>query len=236
MKAVLFDLDGTLFDTAPDFIHVLNQLRQQEQLPPLPDAAIRAVVSNGARAMVELGFGIQEGDAHFESLRKRFLDLYLDHLAVKTLPFPGIEPLLGQLAAANIAWGIVTNKPLVYTAPLLRAFPHLPAVGAVICPEHVVNRKPHPEPMLLACAQIGCHPEEAIYLGDHPRDIDAGRAAGMPTIACNYGYIDDGDDPAGWNADHLVDSAEEIWPLLQRRYIGKTGLGTRDSELGSPAL
>lgn len=225
MKAVLFDLDGTLFDTAPDFILVLNQLRRQEQLPPLTDAAVRAVVSNGARAMIELGFGVQEGDARFESLRKRFLDLYLGHLAVKTLPFPGIEALLDRLAAANIAWGIVTNKPLTYTAPLLRAFPHLPAAGAVICPEHVAKRKPHPEAMLLACAQIGCQPEEAIYVGDHRRDIDAGRAAGMPTIACNYGYIDNGDDPANWNPDHRVDSAEEIWPLLQQHYFKKTEVG-----------
>lgn len=221
MKAVLFDLDGTLFDTAPDFIVVLNQLRAEEQLPPLPGDAIRAVVSNGARALITLGFGLDEGQAGFECLRQRLLELYLNHLAEKTVPFPGIEPLLRQLAASNIAWGIVTNKPLIYTAPLLRAYPHLPAPGAVICPDHVVNRKPHPEPVLLACAQIGCHPQEAIYLGDHERDIVAGRAAGMPTIGCRYGYINGGEDPTDWNADHLVDSAEDIWPLLQQHYLGK---------------
>jgi phosphoglycolate phosphatase len=226
MKAVLFDLDGTLFDTAPDFIVVLNQLRTEEQLPPLPDASIRAVVSNGARALITLGFGVDEGDAGFEHLRKRLLELYLNHLAEKTVLFPGIETLLNQLAAANIAWGIVTNKPLAYTAPLMRAYTHLPAPGAVICPDHVVNRKPDPEPVLLACAQIGCHPQEAIYVGDHERDIAAGRAAGMPTIACRYGYINGDEDPADWNADYLVDSAEEIWPLLQQNYLGKTGLGT----------
>ncbi|MFC6632061.1 HAD family hydrolase [Microbulbifer taiwanensis] len=219
MKAVLFDLDGTLFDTAPDFIVVLNQLRQQEQLPPLPDDAIRSVVSNGARALVRLGFGKDEGDSGFDGLRQRLLDLYLAHLAEKTVPFPGIEALLDNLAENQIAWGIVTNKPEAYTVPLMQAFDQLPTPGAVICPDHVSKRKPDPEPVLLACSQIGCDPREAVYVGDHERDIAAGRAAGMPTIACSYGYIDEGDSAANWGADHLVDSAEEIWPLLQRHYL-----------------
>ncbi|SDZ86486.1 HAD family hydrolase [Microbulbifer marinus] len=219
MKAVLFDLDGTLFDTAPDFIVVLNQLRHQEQLPPLSDDTIRSVVSNGARALVTLGFGKDEGDPAFDGLRQRLLDLYLAHLAEKTVPFPGIEKLLDNLAAHNIAWGIVTNKPEAYTVPLMQAFKHLPTPAAVICPDHVTNRKPDPEPVLLACSQIGCGPDEAVYVGDHERDIRAGRAAGMPTIACRYGYIDNGDDPGNWGADHLVDSAEEIWPLLQQLYL-----------------
>ncbi|WP_237058533.1 HAD family hydrolase [Microbulbifer sediminum] len=221
MKAVLFDLDGTLFDTAPDFIVVLNQLRQQEKMPPLPADKIRAVVSNGAGAMVSLGFGQDEGAPEFESLRQRFLDLYLNHLAVETVLFPGIEELLVQLAANNIAWGVVTNKPATYTVPLMEAFAHLPAPGAVVCPDHVANRKPHPEPILLACSQIGCAPGEAVYVGDHVRDIEAGRAAGMPTIACNYGYIDADDNAANWNADHLVESARDIWPLLQGRYLAR---------------
>ena len=219
MKAVLFDLDGTLFDTAPDFIVVLNQLRHQEQLPPLPDETIRSVVSNGARALVALGFGKDEGDPAFDGLRQRLLDLYLAHLAEKTVPFPGIEELLDSLSAHDIAWGIVTNKPEAYTVPLMMAFEHLPTPGAVICPDHVTNRKPDPEPVLLACSQIGCRPEEAVYVGDHERDIAAGRAAGMPTIACSYGYIDAGDSAANWGADHLVDSADQIWPLLQKHYL-----------------
>ena len=219
MKAVLFDLDGTLFDTAPDFIVVLNQLRHQEQLPPLPADDIRAVVSNGARAMVSLAFGKDEGDPGFDSLRQRFLDLYLAHLAVETVPFPGIEELLNTLAQNDIAWGVVTNKPAAYTIPLMQAFGHLPAPGAIICPDDVTHRKPHPEPVLLACSHIGCDPAEAVYVGDHARDIDAGRAAGMPTIACSYGYIDADDDAANWNADHLVSAADEIWPLLQAHYL-----------------
>ncbi|MFV8781713.1 HAD family hydrolase [Microbulbifer sp. SA54] len=219
MKAVLFDLDGTLFDTAPDFVVVLNQLREQEQLPPLADTTIREVVSNGARAMVRLGFGVDEGESGFDNLRQRLLDLYLAHLAHHTVPFPGIELLLNQLADIGIAWGVVTNKPSAYTIPLMRAFAHLPTPGAIICPDDVTNRKPDPEPILLACSRIGCQPGEAIYVGDHERDIMAGRAAGMPTIACSYGYIDSDDDPASWNADHLVHDAGEIWPLLQQHYL-----------------
>ncbi|AOS98356.1 Phosphoglycolate phosphatase [Microbulbifer aggregans] len=219
MKAVLFDLDGTLFDTAPDFIVVLNQLRHQEQLPPLPGEAIRAVVSNGARAMVRLAFGRDEGDPGFDSLRQRFLDLYLAHLAEHTVPFPGIEDLLKKLANHDIAWGVVTNKPAAYTIPLMRAFSHFPEPGAIICPDDVENRKPHPEPIYLACSRIGCKPEQAVYVGDHERDIEAGKAAGMPTIACSYGYIDAGDSAANWNADHLVDSADQIWPLLMEHYM-----------------
>jgi len=219
MKAVLFDLDGTLFDTAPDFVVVLNQLREQEKLPPLADTTIREVVSNGARAMVQLGFGIDEGDRGYAELRERLLDLYLAHLATHTVPFPGIELLLNQLAEHQIAWGIVTNKPSAYTIPLMKAFTHLPTPGAVICPDDVARRKPDPEPILLACTRIGCSPTEAIYVGDHERDIMAGRAAGMPTIACSYGYIDSDDDPASWNADHLVHNADEIWPLLKQHYL-----------------
>jgi len=219
MKAVLFDLDGTLFDTAPDFVVVLNQLRQQEQLPPLADATIREVVSNGARAMVRLGFGVDEGETGFGELRQRLLDLYLMHLAKHTIPFPGIEKLLNELAENDIAWGVVTNKPSAYTIPLLQAFAHLPTPRAIICPDDVTHRKPDPEPILLACSRIGCDPAEAIYVGDHERDIMAGRAAGMPTIACTYGYIDSDDDPENWQADHLIHDASEIWPLIQKHYL-----------------
>ncbi|WP_444943879.1 HAD family hydrolase [Microbulbifer sp. ZKSA006] len=219
MKAVLFDLDGTLLDTAPDFIVVLNQLRQQEQLPPLPDETIRGTVSNGSRALITLGFNIAEGDPAFPELLQRLLDLYLAHLAEKTTTFPGIENLLDNLVENNLPWGIVTNKPELYTTPLMEAFTHLPPASAIICPDHVSKSKPDPEPLFLACSQIGCTPAEAVYIGDHKRDIIAGQKAGMPTIACGYGYIDSTDNPADWGADHLVNSADEIWPLLQQHYF-----------------
>ncbi|BBM04212.1 HAD family hydrolase [Microbulbifer sp. GL-2] len=219
MKAVLFDLDGTLLDTAPDFIVVLNQLRHQEQLPPLPDEIIRGTVSNGSRALVTLGFGKEEGDPEFGSLLQRLLDLYLAHLAEQTAPFPGIEALLDTLVDNRIPWGIVTNKPEAFTLPLMQAFEHLPPAAAVICPDHVSKTKPDPEPIFLACSQIGCAPSEAVYIGDHKRDIIAGQRAGMPTIACSYGYIDASDNPASWGADHLVSAVDEIWPLLRQHYI-----------------
>ncbi|MDP5209735.1 HAD family hydrolase [Microbulbifer sp. 2205BS26-8] len=219
MKAVLFDLDGTLLDTAPDFIVVLNQLRQQEQLSALPDEIIRSTVSNGSRALVTLGFGKKAGDPGFNSLLQRLLDLYLAHLAEKTIPFPGIEALLNTLLANNISWGIVTNKPEAFTVPLMQAFNYLPPPAAVICPDHVNQPKPDPEAIFLACTKIGCDPSEAVYIGDHKRDIVAGQRAGMPTIACNYGYIDVTENPASWGADHLIQSAAEIWPLLREQYF-----------------
>lgn len=219
MKAVLFDLDGTLFDTAPEFILALNQLRQQYRLPPLPEGDIRAVISNGAPAMIKLAFNKERGEPEFDVILQAFLDLYLLHLATNTTPFPGIEALLQQLAQAGIAWGVVTNKPAVYTLPLMRAFPHLPAPGTIVCPDHVRNRKPDPESILLACRQLDCTPREAIYIGDHERDISAGRAAGVPTIACTYGYINSDDDPLSWRADHTVACATDIWPLLKQNYL-----------------
>ncbi|GMG88467.1 HAD-IA family hydrolase [Biformimicrobium ophioploci] len=219
LRAVLFDLDGTLFDTAPDFTVVLNEIRQQDNLPPLPESAVREVVSNGTRAMVKLGFDVNEGDAGFIELRDRFLARYLTHLAEKTVLFPGLENLIDKLAEHGIAWGIVTNKPELYTVPLMAAFDYLPTPGAVICPEHAERRKPHPDPILLACRKIGCAPEEAIYVGDHERDIAAGRAAGMPTIACTYGYLDGETAVDTWGADHIVDHGSEIWPLLKNTYL-----------------
>ncbi|BBM04010.1 HAD family hydrolase [Microbulbifer sp. GL-2] len=219
MRAILFDLDGTLFDTSPDFIFVLNLLRRQERLPPLPDEEIRNMVTNGSKALVKLGFEKEEGDPGFDGLLQRLHDLYRTHLSDRTIPFPGIEALLNQLAYKGIPWGIVTNKPMVFTFELMKAFAHLPAPETVICPDHVKRSKPDPEPLLLACRQIGCPPSEAIYIGDHQRDITAGQKAGMATIACRYGYIDASESPANWGADHLVNSAEEIWSLLKKHYL-----------------
>lgn len=217
LKTVLFDLDGTLLDTAPDFVVVVNQLLAENEKPPLPDELIRATVSNGARALVTLAFGLDEGEPGFEPLRQRLLDLYSEHLAVATKPFPGIIPLLQRLQQHNIAWGIATNKPEVYTQPLLAAlalaFPTAPA--SVICPDHVEMRKPHPESIYLACEQIGCNINEVIYIGDHRRDIECGINAQIPTITAAYGYIEAGINPAEWQATHLVEHADEIWPIIQ---------------------
>ncbi len=213
IKAVVFDLDGTLLDTAPDFIYVLNALRAEENLPPLDETAIRNTVSEGARALVTLGFGLQEGEEGFEPLRLRLLDSYTRHLAIKSAPFDGINELLAFIDTKQLAWGIATNKPEMYTTPLLAALALKP--GCVICPDHVAQRKPHPESMYLAASQLGCEPEQIVYVGDHARDIECGRQAGCPTIAAAYGYINDPAEVDSWQATHRVNHAADIIPILQ---------------------
>lgn len=216
IRAVMFDLDGTLLDTAPDFVVVVNQLLSEQGRPTLPDEIIRAGVSNGSKALIKLAFGIDEAHTTFEPLRQRLLELYLQHIAVYTKPFPGIENLLEKLAQHQLAWGIATNKPAAYTLPLMAALNMQPAPASVICPDHVRRSKPDPESMLLASTQLGCKPQQIIFVGDHKRDIDCGRDAGSITIAAAYGYVDEGDDPASWNADHCVNHADEIWPIIQQ--------------------
>lgn len=216
VRAVVFDLDGTLLDTAPDFVVVVNQLLVEEGRPELDPAVIRAGVSNGSKALIALTFGFNEEHSDFERLRLRLLELYLAHIAVHTKPFPGIAALLNQLAEKNIAWGIATNKPAAYTLPLMAALDMQPAPMSVICPDHVLRTKPDPEPLFLASKQLGCAPEEIIYVGDHKRDIDCGKGAGSITIAAAYGYLDQNDSIASWNADYCVQHADEIWPIVEK--------------------
>ena len=216
IRAVMFDLDGTLLDTAPDFVVVVNQLLAEQQRPSLAADAIRAGVSNGSKALIKIAFSIDETNTQFEPLRQRLLELYLAHIAVYTIPFPGINELLDKLADNNIAWGIATNKPATYTLPLMAALDIQPAPASVICPDHVARSKPDPESLFLASKQLGCAPDEIIYIGDHKRDIDCGKGAGSITIAAAYGYVDEGDDPANWNADYCVHHANEIWPIVEK--------------------
>jgi len=215
IRAVIFDLDGTLLDTAPDFVVAVNQLRIQHQLPLLADDIIRAQVSNGARALVKLALTIDEDHLDFEQHRKTLLSAYLQHIAVHTKPFVGIERLIRLLADHNIVWGIATNKPATYTLPLMAALNMQPPPSCVICPDHVSRAKPDPESLLLASQQLNCAPNEIIYVGDHLRDIECGKAAGSITIAAAYGYIDEGDTAESWRADYIVQSAEDIWPIVQ---------------------
>lgn len=216
IRAVVFDLDGTLLDTAPDFIVIVNQLLAEQGCPALPAETIRAGVSNGSKALIKLAFGINEDSEQFEPLRQRLLALYLANHSVYTKPFPGINSLLKQLAEHNIAWGIATNKPSVYTLPLMADMDMQPAPASIICPDHVSAPKPNPESLFLAATQLSCLPQEIVFIGDHKRDIDCGRDAGSITIAASYGYIDEGDDPANWNADHCVNNADEIWPIIEK--------------------
>lgn len=214
LRAVIFDLDGTLVDTADEFIPVVQSLREENGRGPMDPGRIRASVSNGARALVSLGLDLPEDAPGFESKRLRLLELYSEVLGTVAAVYPGIEALLGKLTERGIGWGISTNKPRAYTEPLLARLDIRPPPGSVVCPDDVTHRKPHPESLYLNCRELGCAPHEAIYIGDHKRDIEAGRRAGMYTIAAAYGYIEPGDDSLGWGADALADTSEQLASLI----------------------
>ncbi|MCG3169605.1 MAG: N-acetylmuramic acid 6-phosphate phosphatase [Pseudomonadales bacterium] len=219
LSAVLFDLDGTLLDTAPDFVTAVNRLRAEHGLGGMPSPAIRATVSHGARALVRLAFGIADEDRAFEPLRQRLLALYQEHLFAETAPFPGMAALIAALAARGVRWGVVTNKPNYLAEPLLAHSALAPPAAVLVCPDHVTRTKPDPEPLLLACARLGCRATEVIYVGDHARDIEAGRNAGMPTIAATYGYLEPGETVADWGADYEADSVAAIARILFDRFL-----------------
>ncbi|SMF36689.1 phosphoglycolate phosphatase [Alteromonadaceae bacterium Bs31] len=215
LDAVFFDLDGTLLDTAPDLACALNAMLASKNRAPLHFEDVRRVVSDGAAAMIALAFNVSKEHEDMLPLRQELLDFYLQNLATHTRPFEGIEALIEQLAKHKIRWGIVTNKPWVYTEPLMKQIKFASEPVATICPEHVKERKPSPEALYLACKQAACNSENAIYIGDHLRDIQCGLNAGMPTIAVGYGYIPAGDHPDNWGATHSVTSAKELWPIIQ---------------------
>ena len=210
MKAVLFDLDGTLLDTAPDLAAALNQLLQENSRPHLPYDIIREVVSDGAKAMLELAFDISDSDQQYPALRQRLLEIYEENIAVYTQLFTGLDVLLEKLEKNNIHWGIVTNKPRYLSVKLLEALELLERCATLVCADDVANRKPHPEPLLKACQEINCLPTETIYIGDHLRDIQAGKNAGMKTISALFGYIHKDEDPLLWNADISVQKSTEL--------------------------
>jgi phosphoglycolate phosphatase len=214
-EAVFFDLDGTLIDTAPDFYTVLNGMLREAGLAELPYEKVRAQVSNGGGAVVRAGFGGNVGEPEFDARLKEFLDRYVEHLAVGTTLFDGMELVLSRLEKNNIPWGIVTNKPARFTVPLLAGLKLTDRVGPVICPDHVAERKPHPEGLLNAAAMVGAEPSRCIYVGDHIRDIEAGRRAGMTTIGVLFGYLDKGEDPYAWQADHYAADTAELLQLLK---------------------
>ena len=215
IECVLFDLDGTLIDTAPDFIHVVNQLLEEHQKPPVDPLQIYQTVSDGARALVKLAFSINEEDENFEQLNQRLLDLYAEKIkTTESVLYPGIDELLRQLEAADIPWGIVTNKPDLYAAALINQLDLNRRCSVLICPDHVENRKPHPEPILLACQKLNCNTEKTVYVGDHLRDIQAAKNADVIAIAAAYGYLNEDSKIEEWYADFIVQKSEQIKPLL----------------------
>jgi len=216
VAAVLFDLDGTLLDTAPDMGGALNELRVEEGLAPLPPPMIRGHVSRGAAALVRLGFpGLSEAE---HAVRvQRFLALYRKRVSLETRPFPEVPAVLERLETGGMPWGIVTNKPTWLTEPLLLALGLSRRARVVVCGDTLPERKPSPLPLLHAAVRLEVAPEQCIYVGDDLRDMQAARAAGMPGICARFGYIDAAEKPDEWPADGWIDSPLQILDLLPRQ-------------------
>ena len=220
MKAVLFDLDGTLIDTAADFVRIIQQMCRDEQRPVVEAEIIRTQVSEGARAMVQLVYPEMDvTDPVFLAHRQSFLNTYGDNIVVDTNLFEGMYPLLEELEAHQIPWGIVTNKPRGLSELLLAALNLTERCAVLVCPEDVSKTKPDPEPMYLAAKQLNLEARDIIYVGDHPRDIDAGRNAEMYTILAAYGYlpVESRDDLLAWQADAIIQTVPELHQLLKNK-------------------
>ncbi len=213
IRGVLFDLDGTLLDTAPDLIRVLNQVRVEQGKLPVPYELARTQVSHGSSGLIRLGFPELNGEP-LEKLRLRLLDLYSAQLAVDTALFDGCEAVLMALQERKLAWGIVTNKPGFLTAPLLATLGLDHRAGCVVSGDTLSQRKPHPAPLLLAAAQLSLPPEACLYVGDAERDVQSARAAGMPVLVARYGYLGPEDDPDSWQPDAHIDTPLQILDWL----------------------
>ena len=214
IKAILFDFDGTLADTAPDLGHALNRQRIARGLPELPLSKIRPQASAGSRGLLGLGFNIKPDDDQYEFMREEFLDFYTQRLCHDTCLFPGINELLDQLDARKLPWGIVTNKPARFAHPLIEILGLTQRVGCVICGDDIRNTKPHPEPLLTASKRMDIDPAHCIYLGDDIRDVQASLAAGMQPIVARYGYLGSDQPPESWGARYLIDHPKELLAYL----------------------
>lgn len=214
VRAVLFDLDGTLIDTAPEFMQIGLQLRAEAGLPPIKPETIWHSVSDGAIGMVQAALEISADDQAFEQWRQRFLTLYENGLGSLSQPYPGLTELVVDLRKAGVAWGVVTNKLARFAHPLMDMMPFDPKAGAVVTPDHVQQPKPDPEAVLLACEQLSCDPTDTLFIGDHLRDIEAGRAAGCFTIAAAYGYLAPGENAASWQADAVAEHSRELTAMV----------------------
>ncbi|ELQ09606.1 MULTISPECIES: N-acetylmuramic acid 6-phosphate phosphatase MupP [Pseudomonas] len=214
LRAVLFDMDGTLLDTAPDFIAIAQAMLADRNLPAVPDKLIRDEVSGGARAMVAATFAMPPEDPQFEALRLEFLERYQRDCAVHSKLFDGMDELLTDIEKAGLIWGVVTNKPVRFAQPIMERLGLAERSALLICPDHVTHSKPHPEPMILACRMLDLDPASVLFVGDDLRDIESGRDAGTKTAAVRYGYIHPDDNPDHWGADVVVDHPLELRKVL----------------------
>jgi 2-phosphoglycolate phosphatase len=216
IRTVLFDLDGTLLDTAPDLADALNAVLAEHHRPPRAFEEIRGVVSHGGIALIRLGFELDESHPDFQPLRQRLLALYRDNLSRRTRPFPGMNEVLDQLETLGYNWGVVTNKPGWLTDPLLKDLGLFSRAACIVSGDTLETRKPHPAPMFYACEQIGSTPEQCVYVGDAERDVEAGRNAGMHTLVALFGYFQKHDRPHEWHADGLIHAPLDLLDWLSR--------------------
>lgn len=215
IDAILFDLDGTLADTAADLGGVLNRLRSEARLAPLPAETIRPHVSKGVRGLLAVGFALTPGNERYAELHQRFLDYYSDSLCVATRLFDGITELLAELEAGSVRWGVVTNKPSRYTLPLMEALGLTHRAACIVSGDSSSRPKPAPDPLLLACAIAGAIPARCLYVGDDLRDMQAARAAGIGAVAAAWGYLGDDLPVADWGADAIAQSPTDVAGLLR---------------------
>jgi 2-phosphoglycolate phosphatase len=211
---ILFDLDGTLVDTAPDLGYALNLQRERHGLAPLPQRDIRPYASHGSKGLLAVGFDLAPEDDRFLAMREEYLKLYDQVFTRSPVLFDGIGEVLQEIEQRGIPWGIVTNKPRRFSEPLIKAMQLDQRVSCLVCGDDAVRAKPHPDTLLMACNMTGIKAGNCVYVGDAERDIQAGRAAGMKTIVALFGYIDANDKPGQWGADAMISSPAELLALL----------------------
>lgn len=214
LRAVLFDMDGTLLDTAPDFIAICQAMLAERGFPRVDDKLIRDEISGGAKAMVSAAFAMSPDAPEFEALRLEFLARYKTDCAVHSKLFDGMAELLADIEKANLIWGVVTNKPVRFAQPIMEQLGLSERSALLICPDHVTKSKPDPEPLLLACKMLDLDPASVLFVGDDLRDIESGRDAGTKTAAVRYGYIHPHDNPDHWGADVVVNHPLELRRVL----------------------
>jgi len=219
VRTVLFDLDGTLADTAEDLADALNGVRDRRGLSPLSFDLIRPIVSHGADALIYLSFEVSPGDDSYAEIREDLLEIYRNNIANKTRLFPGMAEVLESIENSGRNWGVVTNKPSWLTEPLIEALNLHKRAACIVSGDTTPKRKPDPEPMLFASNQVGSHCHECLYVGDAERDIEAGRRAGMTTLAALFGYIGEHDNPDAWGADGMINQPGEILNWLNEQPI-----------------
>ncbi|MDD5388684.1 MAG: HAD-IA family hydrolase [Gallionellaceae bacterium] len=214
-RTILFDLDGTLVDTAPDLAHALNVLRSRRGLAPLADSVTRPQASHGTQGLLRVGFGVSREQAAFSALREEFLEVYASHLTSHSPLFPGVAEMLASLEARGLKWGVVTNKPARYTEPLLDHLGLLARAACVVSGDTCAQPKPHPAPMLHACMLTASDPAECLYVGDAERDVAAAAAIGIPTLVALYGYLGKDDRPEAWGAHGFIEAPLALLDWLQ---------------------